>query len=43
MNCPIGRRIPSKNPRAIAIAAAAQILEEWAYRRASAALADAAA
>jgi xanthine dehydrogenase accessory factor len=38
MNCPIGRRIPSKNPRAIAIAAAAQLLEIWAYRRPSPAL-----
>ncbi len=38
MNCPIGRRIPSKNPRAIGIAAAAQLLEVWAYRKASAAL-----
>jgi xanthine dehydrogenase accessory factor len=43
MNCPIGRRIPSKNPKAIAVAVAAQILEDWAFRRASAALADAAA
>ena len=33
MNCPIGRRIPSKNPKAIGIAAAAQLLEDWAYRR----------
>lgn len=38
MNCPIGRRIPSKNPKAIAIAAAAQLLEDWAYRRVPAAL-----
>jgi xanthine dehydrogenase accessory factor len=38
MNCPIGRRIPSKNPKAIAVAAAAQLLEHWAYRRPSAAL-----
>lgn len=43
MNCPIGRRIPSKNPQAIAIAAAAQLLEFWAFRRASVALSDAAA
>ncbi len=34
MNCPIGRRIPSKNPKAIGIAAAAQLLEIWAYRQA---------
>ncbi|MFI5362677.1 MAG: xanthine dehydrogenase accessory protein XdhC [Elusimicrobiota bacterium] len=39
MNCPIGRRIPSKNPKAIGIAAAAQLLEIWAYRKRSAALA----
>jgi xanthine dehydrogenase accessory factor len=38
MNCPIGRRIPSKNPKAIAVAAAAQLLEDWAYRREPAAL-----
>ena len=38
MNCPIGRRIPSKNPKAVAVAAAAQLLEDWAYRRAPAAL-----
>jgi xanthine dehydrogenase accessory factor len=31
MNCPIGRGIPSKNPKAIGIAAAAQLLEVWAY------------
>jgi xanthine dehydrogenase accessory factor len=43
VSCPIGRRVPSKNPKAIAIAAAAQLLEVWAYRRPSAALADAAA
>jgi xanthine dehydrogenase accessory factor len=43
MNCPIGRRIPSKNPKAIAVAAAAQLLESWAYRRAEAPAADAAA
>jgi len=42
VNCPIGRRIPSKNPKAIAIAAAAQLLELWAYRRAPAVLAEAA-
>ena len=41
MRCPIGRRIPSKNPKAIAVAAAAQILEDWAFRRESAALAHA--
>ena len=38
MNCPIGRRIPSKNPKAIGIAAAAQLLEIWAYRKPSPAL-----
>lgn len=43
MNCPIGRRIPSKNPQAIAIAISAQLLEFWAFRRAPAALSDAAA
>jgi xanthine dehydrogenase accessory factor len=43
MNCPIGRRIPSKNPKAIGIAAAAQLLEDWAYRKIPAALKDAAA
>lgn len=43
MNCPIGRRVPSKNPRAIAVAAAAQLLEHWAYRREPAALKEAAA
>jgi xanthine dehydrogenase accessory factor len=32
MNCPIGRRIPSKKPKAIGIAAAAQLLEFWAFR-----------
>ena len=42
MNCPIGRRIPSKNPKAIGIAAAAQLLELWAYRKPAAALAEAA-
>jgi xanthine dehydrogenase accessory factor len=43
MNCPIGRRVPSKNPKAIAVAIAAQLLEQWAFRRADAALADVAA
>ena len=33
MHCPIGRRVPSKNPKAIAIATAAQLLQDWAYRR----------
>ena len=42
MNCPIGRRIPSKNPKAIGIAAAAQLLEDWAYRRVPSALKTAA-
>jgi xanthine dehydrogenase accessory factor len=36
MRCPIGRKIPSKNPRAIAIAVAAELLEKWAYRHAPA-------
>jgi xanthine dehydrogenase accessory factor len=36
LRCPIGRKLPTKSPRAIAIAAAAQLLEEWAYRRAPA-------
>jgi xanthine dehydrogenase accessory factor len=43
MNCPIGRRVPSKNPKAIAIASAAQLLEHWAFRKPSAAFAEAAA
>ncbi|MFI5345699.1 MAG: xanthine dehydrogenase accessory protein XdhC [Elusimicrobiota bacterium] len=43
MNCPIGRRIPSKNPKAIGIAAAAQLLEFWAYRRVPKAAKDAVA
>jgi xanthine dehydrogenase accessory factor len=34
MHCPIGRRVPSKNPKAIAVAIAAQLLEEWACRSA---------
>lgn len=44
MRCPIGRRIPSKNPKAIAVAVAAQLLEEWACRpaRANAAAAESA-
>ncbi|MDX6768125.1 MAG: xanthine dehydrogenase accessory protein XdhC [Elusimicrobiota bacterium] len=32
MYCPMGRRVPSKNPKAIAVAIAAQLLEEWAFR-----------
>lgn len=32
MYCPIGRRVPSKNPKAIAVSVAAQLLEEWACR-----------
>jgi len=32
MHCPIGRKIPSKNPKAIAVEIAAQLLQEWAYR-----------
>jgi len=43
MNCPIGRRIPSKNPKAVAVAIAAHLLETWAFRRVGAELADAAA
>lgn len=35
MFCPIGRRVASKNPKAIAVAIAAQLLEEWACRRAA--------
>ncbi|MBI4061284.1 MAG: xanthine dehydrogenase accessory protein XdhC [Elusimicrobia bacterium] len=31
MRCPIGRKTPSKNPRAIAVAVAAELLEKWAY------------
>lgn len=37
MNCPIGRPIPSKSPRVVAIAVAAQLLERWACRPAAAA------
>ena len=33
MRCPIGRKIPSKNPKAIGIAVAAELLEKWAYRK----------
>jgi xanthine dehydrogenase accessory factor len=36
MRCPIGRKIPSKNPKAIAIAIAAELLEKWAHRPAGA-------
>jgi xanthine/CO dehydrogenase XdhC/CoxF family maturation factor len=32
MRCPIGRKIPSKNPKAIAVSVAAELLEKWAYR-----------
>lgn len=32
VRCPIGRRLGSKNPKAIAIAVAAQLLEDWAFR-----------
>ena len=38
MHCPIGWKIPSKNPQAIAIAVAAQLLQDWAYRREAAAV-----
>jgi xanthine dehydrogenase accessory factor len=34
MRCPIGRKIPSKNPKAIAVSIAAELLEKWAYGRA---------
>ena len=37
MHCPIGWKIPSKNPQAIAIATAAQLLHDWAFYRAPAA------
>lgn len=43
MRCPIGRKIASKNPKAIAIATAAQLLQDWAHRRAGARLEAAAA
>ncbi|MDD5303656.1 MAG: xanthine dehydrogenase accessory protein XdhC [Elusimicrobia bacterium] len=36
MRCPIGRKIPSKNPKAIAVSVAAELLEKWAYRCAAA-------
>ncbi len=32
MRCPIGRKISSKNPKAIGIAVAAELLEKWACR-----------
>ena len=32
VRCPIGRKIPSKNPKAIAVSMAAELLEKWAYR-----------
>jgi len=32
MRCPIGRKIPSKNPKAIGIAVAAELLDKWVYR-----------
>lgn len=32
MRCPIGRRVPSKNPKAIAVSIAAQLTEEFVYR-----------
>ncbi len=35
MYCPVGRRVPSKNPKAIAVSIAAQLLEEWACRPAA--------
>jgi xanthine dehydrogenase accessory factor len=33
VTCPMGRRVPSKSPKAVAIAIAAQLVEEWAFRR----------
>lgn len=33
LRCPIGRKLPTKSPRAIAITIASQLLEEWVYRR----------
>jgi xanthine dehydrogenase accessory factor len=38
VRCPIGRPIPSKRPKAIAIAVAAELLETWACRRPRASL-----
>jgi len=35
MRCPIGRKIPSKNPKAIGIAVAAELLDKWAFRAAA--------
>lgn len=32
VRCPIGRKIPSKNPKAIAVSMAAELLEKWAYK-----------
>lgn len=34
MRCPIGRKIPSKNPKAIAVAVAAELLDKFAFQRA---------
>ena len=36
VRCPIGRKMPSKSPKAIAIAMAAELLEKWALRPAPA-------
>lgn len=33
MRCPIGRKIASKNPKAIAVSVAAELLEKWAHAR----------
>lgn len=41
VQCPIGRRIPSKNPKAIAVAVVASLLEDWVFRKMPAALAAA--
>ncbi len=32
VRCPIGRKIPSKNPKAIAVSMAAELLEKWACK-----------
>lgn len=32
MHCPIGKPLPSKNPKVIAVAVAAQLLEEWGLK-----------
>ncbi|MBI3564636.1 MAG: XdhC family protein [Elusimicrobia bacterium] len=37
VQCPIGRKLPSKRPKAIAVGVAASLLEHFVYRRAPAA------